>query len=153
MKPGFGKQAFNSEYVVPIVFLALSLLAWQWSGLSGSFVFNQVINRFIRDGILVLSLVIPVVAGMGLNFAITVGAMSMQTAVLIMIAYRVSGVTDIAGYRSRCRSGGYIGLCDRGYSKPVQGKEMITTIIIGFRSTASISSYSWWVWQRYSGLK
>ena len=133
MKPGFGKQAFNSEYVVPIVFLALSLLAWQWSGLSGSFVFNQVINRFIRDGILVLSLVIPVVAGMGLNFAITVGAMSMQTAVLIMIAYRVSGVTGILlatvlGVVLAVILGYVIGVI----LNRVQGKEMITTIIIGF---------------------
>ncbi|NLX88151.1 MAG: ABC transporter permease [Syntrophomonadaceae bacterium] len=119
--------------MVPIVFLALSLLAWQWSGLSGSFVFNQVVNRFIRDGILVLSLVIPVVAGMGLNFAITVGAMSMQTAVLIMIAYRVSGVTGILlatvlGVVLAVILGYVIGVI----LNRVQGKEMITTIIIGF---------------------
>ena len=85
----------HSEYIVPAVFIILSLLAWQFSGLSGSFVINQVLTRFIRDGILVLSLIIPVVAGMGLNFAITVGAMSMQTALLIMIGYRVGGITGI----------------------------------------------------------
>jgi simple sugar transport system permease protein len=37
------------------------------SGLSVRFVLNELIARFIRDGVLVLSLVIPVVAGMGLN--------------------------------------------------------------------------------------
>ena len=81
----------NSEYIVPAVFIILSFLAWQFSGLSGSFVVNQVITRFIRDGILVLSLIIPVVAGMGLNFAITVGAMAVQAALLIMIGYQSGG--------------------------------------------------------------
>lgn len=133
IEPGFGKRTFNSEYVVPIVFLTLSLLAWQLSGLSGSFVFNQVINRFVRDGILVLSLVVPVVAGMGLNFAITVGAMSMQTALLVMIGYRVDGLpgillATILGVALAVILGYVIGVI----LNRVKGKEMITTIIIGF---------------------
>ena len=111
----------------------LSLLAWQFSGLTGTFVFNQVLTRFIRDGILVLSLIIPVVAGMGLNFAITVGAMSMQTALLIMIGYRIGGITGILlaiviGVALSVLLGYVIGII----LNRVKGTEMITTIIIGF---------------------
>lgn len=126
-------RLFNSEYVVPAVFIVLSLLAWQFSGLTGIFVFNQVLTRFIRDGILVLSLIIPVVAGMGLNFAITVGAMSMQTALLITIGYRVGGLTGMSlaiviGVALSVLLGYVIGII----MNRVKGKEMITTIIIGF---------------------
>lgn len=123
----------NSEYLTPAVFIILSLLAWQFSGLSGSFVLNQVITRFIRDGILVLSLIIPVVAGMGLNFAITVGAMAAQTALLVTIAYQVGDSQGILliliiGIILSVLSGYVIGrILNR-----VKGKEMITTIIIGF---------------------
>jgi simple sugar transport system permease protein len=88
-------KLLNIEHLVPAVFLVLSFLAWQYSGLTGTFVINQVITRFIRDGILVLSLIIPVVAGMGLNFAIIVGAMAMQTALLFVINYQVEGAIGI----------------------------------------------------------
>jgi simple sugar transport system permease protein len=123
----------NSEHLVPAVFIILSFFAWQFSGLSGTFVLNQVITRFIRDGILVLSLIIPVVAGMGLNFAITVGAMAVQTALLIVIGYQVEGIPGIVlviimGVFLSALLGYLIGrILNR-----VKGKEMITTIIIGF---------------------
>lgn len=123
----------NSEHLTPAVFIVLSLLAWQLSGLSGSFVLNQVITRFIRDGILVLSLVIPVAAGMGLNFAITVGAMAVQTALLVAIGYRIEGfqgmvLAIVFGVGLSIILGYLVG---RTLNR-VKGKEMITTIIIGF---------------------
>lgn len=123
----------NSEHLVPAVFIILSFFAWQFSGLSGSFVLNQVVTRFIRDGVLVLSLIIPVVAGMGLNFAVTVGAMAVQTALLIVVGYQVEGVKGIIlviimGVFLSVLLGYVIGrILNR-----VKGKEMITTIIIGF---------------------
>lgn len=129
----FAGGRLNNEYTVPAVFIILSFLAWQFSGLSGSFVFNQVLTRFIRDGILVLALVVPVVAGMGLNFAITVGAMAMQTALLVMIGYRIGGIAGILlavvlGVILSVLLGYLIGII----LNRVRGKEMITTIIIGF---------------------
>lgn len=126
-------RLLNSEYMVPTVFIILSYFAWQFSGLSGTFVLNQVITRFIRDGILVLSLIIPIVAGMGLNFAITVGAMAVQTALLLVINYQIEGIGGILlviiiGVILSVLSGFLIGhILNR-----VKGKEMITTIIIGF---------------------
>lgn len=124
---------FNHERIVPAVFLGLSFLAWQISGLTGSFVLNQVITRFIRDGLLVLALIIPVAAGMGLNFSITVGAMAIQTSLLLVIAYNIEGVPGILlvmviGIFLSVLLGYVLGrILNR-----VKGKEMITTIIIGF---------------------
>lgn len=126
-------RSFNMELLVPAVFLLLSFGTWQFSGLSGAFVFNQVIIRFIRDGILVLSLIIPVVAGMGLNFAIIVGAMCMQAALLFVINFKVAGAASILlviflGVALGVLAGFVIGhILNR-----VKGKEMVITIIIGF---------------------
>lgn len=126
-------KIFDSEHLVPAVFLILSFFAWQFSGFSGAFVFNQVMTRFIRDGVLVLSLIIPVVAGMGLNFAITVGAMAIQTALLLVINFQVEGV---AGILSVIFLGVLLsvilGFAIGHVLNRVKGKEMITTIIIGF---------------------
>jgi simple sugar transport system permease protein len=70
---------------------------------------------------------------MGLNFAITVGAMSIQTALLVMISYNIEGIpgillTIVFGTAIAILTGYLIGrILNR-----VKGKEMITTIIIGF---------------------
>ncbi|MDD3267858.1 MAG: ABC transporter permease [Syntrophomonadaceae bacterium] len=126
-------KLLHSEYIVPALFLLLAYIAWQFSGFTGSFVGNQVLTRFIRDGILVLSLIIPVVAGLGLNFAITVGAMAMQTSLLLVINYQAEGIRGILlviviGVLLSVLLGFAIGHA----LNRVKGKEMITTIIIGF---------------------
>ena len=126
-------RIFNREYIVPAVFIILSLFAWQFSGLSGTFVMNQVITRFIRDAVLVLALIIPVVAGMGLNFSITVGAMAMQTALLLSINYRMAGIGGILMVIAIGTSlSALLGVILGRILNRVKGKEMITTIIIGF---------------------
>src|SRR5512147_2270795 len=57
---------------VSIVFFLLSLLGLLLSGMRPTFVVNELIIRFIRDGVMVLALIVPINAGMGLNFAIVV---------------------------------------------------------------------------------
>jgi len=127
------EQLFNIEHIVPVVFLFLSFFAWQVSGLTGTFVFNQVLTRFIRDGILVLSLIIPVVAGMGLNFAIIVGAMSAQAALLFVISCQVAGLGGILSVIFLSISLSVVlGFAIGHVLNRVKGKEMIVTIIIGF---------------------
>lgn len=123
--------------LVPVVFGILSLIGVYLSGLSSSFVLNQVITRFIRDGVMVLALIIPIAAGMGLNFAITIGAISGQAALLIVIDRQVSGIKGIIlaviiGTVLSIILGNIIGYC----LNRVKGKEMIATIIIGFLGTS-----------------
>ena len=126
-------KLFNIEHLVPAVFLLLSILAWKFSGLSGTFVINQVLTRFIRDGILVLSLIVPVVAGMGLNFAIIVGAMTAQTALLFVINFQVAGARGIVLVLVLAVLLSVLVGFTIGYVlNRVKGKEMIVTIVIGF---------------------
>jgi simple sugar transport system permease protein len=122
---------------VSAAFVLLSLLGLLLSGMRPTFVFNEVIIRFIRDGVMVLALVIPINAGMGLNFAIVVGAMCAQVGLVLAVDRQLPGFSGllfiaVIGIGLSLVLGTLIGfLLNR-----VKGKEMIATIIIGFLATS-----------------
>ncbi len=122
---------------VPFVFVALSLVGVYFSQMPPLFVANEVVVRFIRDGVLALALIVPVVAGMGLNFAIVVGSMCAQVGLVLAVDYQLSGANGLlfillVGLPLSAGAGWLIGLT----LNCVKGKEMITTIIIGFVATS-----------------
>lgn len=122
---------------VPMVFCILTVPGLWFSGMSAGFVVNEVITRFIRDGVMVLALIIPITAGMGLNFAVVVGAICAQVGLILAVDYQLSGFSGllfitVTGLLLSLLTGWLVGLC----LNRVRGKEMITTIIIGFVSTS-----------------
>lgn len=122
---------------VTMVFILLSFLGLTLSGMRPTFVLNEVIIRFIRDGVMVLALIIPINAGMGLNFAVVVGAMCAQVGLVLAVDLQLTGFTGLLfistiGITLSLIIGALIGLC----LNRVKGKEMITTIIIGFLATS-----------------
>ena len=122
---------------VSTIFILLSVLGLLLSGMRPTFVLNEVIIRFIRDGVMVLALVIPINAGMGLNFAIVVGAMCAQVGLVLAVDLQLSGFSglffiSVVGIALSLVLGILIGLC----LNRVKGKEMITTIMIGFLATS-----------------
>ena len=54
--------------LVPILFIVICCIGIPLSGYSGSYLLNEILSRLGRNSFLVLSLLIPVMAGMGLNF-------------------------------------------------------------------------------------
>ncbi len=124
---------FFKDNYVSIGFLILSVIGLYFSGLSSTFVINQVVTRFIRNGVLVLALIIPIRAGMGLNFAITMGALCTQGAIVIALNWSIEGVAGVfvilgLGILFSVLIGYLIGIA----LNRARGKEMITSIIIGF---------------------
>lgn len=122
---------------VSAVFVVLSLLSLLLSGMRPTFVLNEVIIRFIRDGVMVLALIIPINTGMGLNFAIVVGAMCAQVGLVLAVDLQLTGFAGLLfisaiGVAFSLLLGTLIGLC----LNRVKGKEMIATIIIGFLATS-----------------
>jgi simple sugar transport system permease protein len=122
---------------VSVVFVVLCIVGWRCSGLSATFVLNEVTIRFIRDGIMVLALLIPIAAGMGINFAVTLGATTAQVGVLLAVDRQIGGPAGL--FFALC-----IGICLSiavgcvvGYAlNRVKGKEMIATIVMGFLGTS-----------------
>ena len=81
--------------IVPVAVLALAVLSFQFAGISLSYLASEVYTRFIRNILFTLALILPVTCGMGLNFAIVVGAISAQTAMVISVDLMLEGGTAL----------------------------------------------------------
>lgn len=81
-----------NENKVVILFGLLCILAIYASGNPMTFVAGELFTRIGRNGFMVLALLIPVLAGMGLNFGITIGAIAAQIAVFWIVYWGFSGI-------------------------------------------------------------
>ena len=118
---------------VPVLFLALSLTMVVIAGLDVTFLLNEVVTRLARNSLLVLSLLIPVTAGMGLNFGIVIGAMAGQAAIITVTYW---GVPGIGGLLLACLLSTPLAILAGWFAGHVlnmaKGREMITSMILGF---------------------
>ena len=117
-----GSQSFGQKLLqfirnntVPIMFILICAYCIPQAGFSWSYLLNEVMTRLGRNAFLILSLLIPVMAGMGMNFGMTLGAMAGEMA-LIMGHPR----HDPGRYRFHPHFCG-IGRDDRQDPEPVQG--------------------------------
>lgn len=119
--------------VVTIVFVLLCIFGIVASEQPLPFIVKELITRIGRNSFLVLSLIIPVIAGMGLNFGITIGAMAAQIVMIFAISYGATGfsglVLCIVLSTPLAALFGYI--TGRVLNKTI-GQEMITSMIMGF---------------------
>jgi len=88
-------REFLFENKVVLIFSVLVIAAFFMSGLSTEFFFGELFTRIGRNLFLVLALLLPVIAGLGLNFGIVIGAMAGQIAFFIAILLGASGVGGI----------------------------------------------------------
>jgi len=119
--------------IVPIVFLVISVAAFFISGLPLSFLFNEITLRLSRNLLLVMSLIIPVISGMGLNFGIVLGAMAGQAGLIVIINYGVGGIGGVLlAMLISTPIAIILGYLVGGILNRAKGKEMITSMILGF---------------------
>jgi simple sugar transport system permease protein len=118
---------------VPIIFIALSAVAIPISGFSATYLVQEMLTRLARNSFLVLSLLIPILAGMGLNFGMVLGAMAGQVGLIFVTDWAIVGVP---GMMLAALIGtpiaillGYI--CGAVLNR-AKGREMVTSYILGF---------------------
>ncbi|MBQ7593061.1 MAG: ABC transporter permease [Synergistaceae bacterium] len=118
---------------VPAVFIIISAFAIPLSGYSASYLIQELLTRIGRNSFLILSLLIPIMAGMGLNFGMVLGAMAGQIGLLLVCDW---GVVGIPGMVLACLIGTPIaivlGLFCGGVLNRAKGREMVTSYILGF---------------------
>lgn len=119
--------------IVPIVFMVICVIAFFLSGLPLDFLFNEIVLRLSRNLLLVMSLIIPVISGMGLNFGIVLGAMAGQAGLIFIMNYKIGGIGGILVAALIATPvaiilGYLVGLV----LNRAKGKEMITSMILGF---------------------
>ncbi len=121
------------KYAVTWLFLCLCVFFVIVSGLDMNYVASQLLLRLNRNAFIVMALIIPIVAGMGINFSITIGAMAAQIGLLLTINWGVSGVPGIllaSGITLplACFFGFLIGTL----LNKMKGQETIGSLILGY---------------------
>ena len=125
--------AHISKYAVTYLFIALSTLFIVVSGLDINYVASQLLLRLNRNAFIVLALIIPIIAGMGINFAITIGAMAAQIGLLLTINWGVSGVPGILlAAAITLPLGAFFGFLIGKLLNKMKGQETIGSLILGY---------------------
>ena len=118
---------------VPLLFLLLCVLGALAAHITPGFLVRELLARFGRNTILVLSLLIPILAGLGLNFGIVIGAMAGQVGAILVTYW---GVRGIAGFALACALATPLavlfGVLTGALFNRAKGREMVTGLIAGF---------------------
>lgn len=126
-------KANLGEYVVTYIFLVLSVVFVVASGQPLSVVFSQLMNRLSRNLFIILALIIPVIAGMGINFAITIGAMAAQVGLLLVINWGVKGISGLLlAAAITLPLGAGFGFLIGTLLNKMKGQETIGSLILGY---------------------
>ena len=122
-----------ADNAVPAVFILISAFAIPLSGFSATYLIQELLTRIGRNSFLILSLLIPIMAGMGLNFGMVLGAMAGQIGLLFIYDW---GIVGIPGMVLACLIGTPIaivlGIFCGAVLNRAKGREMVTSYILGF---------------------
>ena len=125
-------KTFVLDNLVPIIFIVIGIFGIIYSGFSATAIANEMMTRLARNSFLVISLLIPIMAGMGLNFGMTLGAMAGQIGLIFITEWGVVGIPGmvLAAIISTPLSIllGYV--CGKILNM-AKGREMVTSYIIG----------------------
>lgn len=118
---------------VPILFIIVSAFAIPASGFSVTYLAQELITRLVRNSFLVLSLLIPIIAGMGLNFGMTLGAMAGQIALIFATDWNIQGVSGmLLAMILSIPLSVLMGYAAGNILNRAKGREMVTSFILGF---------------------
>ena len=130
-----GEKFFNiiEKNAVSIQFLIICAVGIAFSGYSLGYLGQEIITRVARNSFLIISLLIPIMAGMGLNFGMTLGAMAGQIGLIFISDWGIAGIPGmvLAMIISTPISALLGWLCGKNLNM-AKGREMVTSYIIGF---------------------
>ncbi len=133
-KIDFGTVLRNNA--VTIMFVALCIVCLYFSGLTVPYVMYELFGRLSRNAFIVLALILPIVAGMGINFAVTIGAMAAQIAALWVIEWGISGLGGfVVAMLMTVPIAAFFGFLIGKLLNKMKGQEMIGGLILGYFAT------------------
>ncbi len=126
-------RTFARNNAVTIMFVALCAICMVFSGQTVPYVIYELFGRLSRNSFIVLALIIPIVAGMGINFAITIGAMAAQISVLWVIEWQIPGIAGFAvAMLMTLPIAAVFGFLIGKLLNKMKGQEMIGGLILGY---------------------
>ena len=118
---------------VPLMFILICAIFIPLSGFSGSYLLNEIMTRLGRNAFLILSLLIPIMAGMGLNFGMTLGAMAGEIGLILVADWQIWGIPGlILAAIISIPISILLGLMCGKLLNRAKGREMLTSYIISF---------------------
>ena len=118
---------------VPIMFILICAVCIPVSGFSPGYLINEILTRMGRNTFLILSLLIPIMAGMGLNFGMTLGAMAGQIGLIFAADWQIWGIPGmVLAVIISIPISVLLGLFCGKMLNMAKGREMITSYIIAF---------------------
>lgn len=124
---------FIRNNTVPLMFIVICAVCIPLSGFSPSYLLNEIVTRMGRNVFLIMSLLIPIMAGMGLNFGMTLGAMAAEIALIFVSDWQIWGIPGmILAMILSIPLSIALGLLCGKLLNMAKGREMITSYIINY---------------------
>ncbi len=118
---------------VPLMFVLICAICIPLSGLSPNMLVNEIVTRMGRNSFLILSLLIPIMAGMGLNFGMTLGAMAGEIGLILVSDWQIVGIPGmVLAMIISIPISILLGLFCGKILNMAKGREMITSYIISY---------------------
>ena len=122
---------------VMIMFVVLCIVCLYFSDYTIPYVMYELFGRLSRNAFIVLALILPIVAGMGINFAVTIGAMAAQISALWVIEWNVAGrFGSLAAFAAAMLMtvpiAAFFGYLIGKLLNKMKGQEMIGGLILGY---------------------
>jgi simple sugar transport system permease protein len=138
-RPRYGRAAVArlretvAASAVPLLFAGLCLFGIIVAQIGPGFLMRELLSRIARNAVLVISLLIPILAGLGLNFGIVLGAMAGQIAAILVTYWKIGG---FAGFALACVLAAPLavlfGIGTGVLFNRAKGREMVTGLIAAF---------------------
>jgi len=133
MAKKFDVKTFVVKNIVPIIFLLITAIMMPISGYSVGYLVQEIVTRLGRDTFLVLALLVPLMAGMGINFGLGLGAMAAQIALIFVTDWHILGVSGmLLAMLISTPISLLFGLLGGYLLNNAKGREMITSWVLGF---------------------
>ena len=118
---------------VPLMFVIICAICIPISGFSPSYLINEIVTRVGRNTFLILCLLIPIIAGMGLNFGMTLGAMAGEIGLILVSDWQIWGIPGmILAMIISIPISVLLGTFCGKILNMAKGREMVTSYIISY---------------------
>ena len=126
-------KTFLKKNIVFSIFIVLGALCIVFGKQSPAYIASELVNRFSRNVISILSLIIPCLCGMGMNFGIVLGAMAGELGLILTLHWKMAGIAGllVAMLLGSLFSVVFGYLTGKLYNK-TKGQETLTGMILGF---------------------
>ena len=126
-------RLFLIENAVVILFVVLIAFAIPVAGLPGTFLWQEILTRLGRNTFLVIALLLPIMAGMGLNFGMVLGAMAGQLGLIFITDWNIVGIPGLLlAMIISLPISIFLGWLCGSIMNLAKGREMVTGFILAF---------------------